>query len=401
MTPCEQKGYKIGDRFRVVKDSRGLYSAGSIVGLAKDDGSTIPWFNLVVGNCSVPDGRYKQGRACLRLDDIERHDVPLRALAMPPKKPTPCEEKGYKVGDRFNVIKGSRKGKIVQLYQDDGTGRPLFHEVKPQPIAPFVDTSHVMCIGVAQVRPCTYPIPQAPEIKIEIKRPKESRKTRPAREAEEFMTDKSPLFHQHAAFAMRLPVHAAKGPVPRNVRRKVAEYIQEHYEADGDLIKRKSEQIVFTVNAGGLEAFTKERLDKIIEQVQVGVKQSPHAMGRAFDFRVKMEMPADLYRYKQAMIRSLAFNNLPRSPLFDSIFNSKPTQEEKKTMDIKIKKVTFVNNTDINEYSDDRLFGLIADAEATITHLEKIESKPKKLVDEIKQRKADIATLVKLIDGKK
>lgn len=41
---------------------------------------------------------------------------------------TPCEELGYKVGDRFLVLETStfQKGAIVELYRDDGTACPLF-----------------------------------------------------------------------------------------------------------------------------------------------------------------------------------------------------------------------------------------------------------------------------------
>lgn len=42
MTPCENLGYKVGDKFTVIKDS--YFEKGAIVVLSKDDGSAIPWF---------------------------------------------------------------------------------------------------------------------------------------------------------------------------------------------------------------------------------------------------------------------------------------------------------------------------------------------------------------------
>lgn len=44
------------------------------------------------------------------------------------KKMTPCEELGYKVGDKFEVIShhAFKKGQVVTLHEDDGTECPLF-----------------------------------------------------------------------------------------------------------------------------------------------------------------------------------------------------------------------------------------------------------------------------------
>lgn len=41
---------------------------------------------------------------------------------------TPCEERGYKVGDKFVALEGSLfpTGTIVTLEKDDGTECPLF-----------------------------------------------------------------------------------------------------------------------------------------------------------------------------------------------------------------------------------------------------------------------------------
>ena len=49
MTPCEERGWKIGDRFVAIADN--VFSSGSIVELYEDDGSDIPLFKLVEGEC--------------------------------------------------------------------------------------------------------------------------------------------------------------------------------------------------------------------------------------------------------------------------------------------------------------------------------------------------------------
>ena len=58
MTPCEKLGYKVGDKFTVIKDS--YFEKGTIVALSEDDGSEVPWFTcggvrraLIIG--SNPD----------------------------------------------------------------------------------------------------------------------------------------------------------------------------------------------------------------------------------------------------------------------------------------------------------------------------------------------------------
>lgn len=51
MTPCEELGYKVGDKFKVTRgsDKENVFSVGSIISLKKDDGSKIPLFTLEQG----------------------------------------------------------------------------------------------------------------------------------------------------------------------------------------------------------------------------------------------------------------------------------------------------------------------------------------------------------------
>lgn len=44
-------------------------------------------------------------------------------------RPSPCQEKGYKIGDEFQLMRdlcGIARGQVVQLAFDDGTDSPLF-----------------------------------------------------------------------------------------------------------------------------------------------------------------------------------------------------------------------------------------------------------------------------------
>ena len=57
MTPCEKLGYKVGDKFTVIKDY--LLEKGTSVVLSEDDGSEVPWFTcgsvrraLIIGSDS-------------------------------------------------------------------------------------------------------------------------------------------------------------------------------------------------------------------------------------------------------------------------------------------------------------------------------------------------------------
>ena len=69
-----------------------------------------------------------------RFNEHKNKEYVLHNGALIPKEQankllTPCEQLGYKVGDKFIVLKtteGFTKGKTVHLYKDDGTSIPLF-----------------------------------------------------------------------------------------------------------------------------------------------------------------------------------------------------------------------------------------------------------------------------------
>ena len=69
-----------------------------------------------------------------RFNEHKNKEYVLHNGALIPKEQankllTPCEQLGYKVGDKFIVLKtteGFTKGQTVHLYKDDGTSIPLF-----------------------------------------------------------------------------------------------------------------------------------------------------------------------------------------------------------------------------------------------------------------------------------
>lgn len=67
MTFCQDVGYKVGDKFRVLDETEG-FCQGQIVTLYKDDGTEMPLFagsNTMWKNCGGQEGAY------LHLTDVE------------------------------------------------------------------------------------------------------------------------------------------------------------------------------------------------------------------------------------------------------------------------------------------------------------------------------------------
>lgn len=71
-----------------------------------------------------------------------------------------------------------------------------------------------------------------------------------------------------------------------------------------------------------------------------------------------------------------------------------------KTEIITIETKTLINGVDITTFKDSEIYSLIAAQEAEIDTLDKIKTKPKKLVAEIEKRKAGIEALVAYLDSK-
>lgn len=68
------------------------------------------------------------------------------------------------------------------------------------------------------------------------------------------------------------------------------------------------------------------------------------------------------------------------------------------TKPFEIKTTTCINGTDAKHLSDDQIFKIIADLESQIDQLNKVQHKPKKLLDKIDALRADIASIIKYVD---
>lgn len=72
MTPCEQLGYKIGDKFIVTNGMCSTFALHTVVELYEDDGSDAPLFKgKTTGNWRAADG--KEG-AYAKLDYVSKYD---------------------------------------------------------------------------------------------------------------------------------------------------------------------------------------------------------------------------------------------------------------------------------------------------------------------------------------
>lgn len=152
-TPAQELGFQIGDLFRY--DTKGevndpQFSDGSVIRFCRDDGSSMPEFELVTGSCVWNDNKaylFIQGQGHEYLNKIDEAteapaqeesnvvpiDAAIRSVFLPSTDgQTHCEKLGYKVGDHFVVGSGTglfRVGQTVKLVHDDGTIAPKFEVV--------------------------------------------------------------------------------------------------------------------------------------------------------------------------------------------------------------------------------------------------------------------------------
>ena len=68
MTPCEERGWKVGDRFVVISRTDSVAERGDVVELLRDDGDEIPYFRC--------EGEYETYLDLGEVDRIEEEDVP-------------------------------------------------------------------------------------------------------------------------------------------------------------------------------------------------------------------------------------------------------------------------------------------------------------------------------------
>lgn len=60
-TPCEERGWKVGDRFEYTHKGSGPFALGSTVELYSDDTSTQPLFRLIDGHCAYANADGQAG----------------------------------------------------------------------------------------------------------------------------------------------------------------------------------------------------------------------------------------------------------------------------------------------------------------------------------------------------
>lgn len=138
-----------------------------------------------------------------------------------------------------------------------------------------------------------------------------------------------------------------------------------------------------------------------------------HLDKRIFEAEDREQIRRYLHRV-WCMPKPLGTNNLGSRPTIDLFDDGRVTANDIKNPEpqlvtqeppmnatpIEITTKTFVNGQDIKAMSDAQVYELIASEEAKIKELEKIETKPKKLVAEIERRRAGIKDLVTYLDSK-
>lgn len=125
MTPVQQAGFKIGDKFRVHTDGDG-FKVGTIIMLDRDDGSNYPMFKGQNDRYRLAGPNCNESGAYMRLDYLTKVDnsTPLTDASQP-------EVKRFKSGDKVKVtrIRGdgffrSALGKIGTISHTDQSSLP-------------------------------------------------------------------------------------------------------------------------------------------------------------------------------------------------------------------------------------------------------------------------------------
>lgn len=98
MTVCQDKGYKVGDKFRVLDGGCG-FTEGQIITLNRDDGSGAPLFKGANTDYRLADG-FKAEGAFFGLDRVQKITEQEEAV-MSTK---------FKVGDKVTVVRRAVDG---------------------------------------------------------------------------------------------------------------------------------------------------------------------------------------------------------------------------------------------------------------------------------------------------
>ena len=110
MTPCEELGYKVGDRFEVTVGDERAFSVSSVVELYEDRGDDCPLFKLIEGRCNFKNLPNNEAGAYL----------PLWRVKKLPKEPQITLQEGDAV-----CLKGQPldiRERVVQAFYRAGAG---------------------------------------------------------------------------------------------------------------------------------------------------------------------------------------------------------------------------------------------------------------------------------------
>lgn len=106
MTPCENRGWKVGDRFRVTAGRS--FDVGSVVELERDDGTELPKFKLISGGCNYANAKDKNPGAFTHIGNVE-----FISKAKP-------RNKYFNVGDVVVVVKTHAEGGVLTRTFEEG-----------------------------------------------------------------------------------------------------------------------------------------------------------------------------------------------------------------------------------------------------------------------------------------
>lgn len=103
-TPCQARGYRIGDHFEVVA-STPTFRNGSKIELCEDDGSTCPKFILLAGKCTMFGSPHKGKPAsyCSLSKVVKVGKLQIEPVQFPPLPNVFSEASGIVYGDREEV----------------------------------------------------------------------------------------------------------------------------------------------------------------------------------------------------------------------------------------------------------------------------------------------------------
>lgn len=139
--------------------------------------------------------------------------------------------------------------------------------------------------------------------------------------------------------------------------------------------------------------YSEPKSESIHKQILVGGK----SVGDLTVFAVNRNAGGASMYYAAHALRERDAAVTAESPKDVPISKNSTTKKEN-TMQLKLTTRHFLNGKDVADLHLSQIYEAISQAESQIRELEKIENKPKRLVKEIDQRRADLKALVEFLD---